>query len=199
MHRRQVDDVETELGEPGQHGGDPLETAERPRKQLVPGAEAPRSRSTSTPRAAEVTSPCRTSPLAASPSSTVSDGPSEERCALRQLAVEVELTALEPPPQLVLPGGKPVGPRHDRERPAAGEVDDERPAEAIVAEIDQRLLAHLALRRLRSHRGAEDVVPVDEDRRVDVDALARGALDGEAPAVQLRLDRLDLNPRWRLR
>ena len=123
----------------------------------------------------------------------------EERRPLGELAGEIELTGLDLAAQLVLPRREPVGPRHDRERPAAGPIDHERPAEAIVAEVRERLLAHLALRRPRAHRGAEDVVPVDEDGRVDVDPLARRALDGEAPAVDLRLDRLDLDPGWRLR
>ena len=42
-------------------------------------------------------------------------------------------------------------------------------------------------------RAAEDVVPVLEDGRVDVDALADRALDRIAAAVEDRLDRLDLD------
>ena len=40
MNRRQVDDVEAELGESRQSGLDPAEAAERARKELIPGAEA---------------------------------------------------------------------------------------------------------------------------------------------------------------
>ena len=39
MHRREIDDVEAELGEARQHPGDAAQPAERSRKQLVPGAE----------------------------------------------------------------------------------------------------------------------------------------------------------------
>src|SRR5206468_3651765 len=47
------------------------------------------------------------------------------------------------------------------------------------------------------HRAPQRVVAVLEDGRVDVDAVADGALDGVAAAVDDRLDRLDLDPgRW---
>src|SRR5262249_61974149 len=41
MDRREVDDVEAELGELREHLHDALEAAERAREELVPGAEAP--------------------------------------------------------------------------------------------------------------------------------------------------------------
>ena len=40
VHRRQVDDVEAELGELRQHPADTLEAAPAAREELVPGAEA---------------------------------------------------------------------------------------------------------------------------------------------------------------
>src|SRR6266852_1990966 len=103
-------------------------------------------------------------------------------------------------PDLVLPGGDPVGPGAHRELPAAGTVDLERAGEAVVAERTQGFLAPAPLPGpAHTDRGAEGVVAVLEDRRVDADHVADRPLDRMAAAVEHRLDRLQLDPgRWLL-
>jgi hypothetical protein len=45
-----------------------------------------------------------------------------------------------------------------------------------------------------AHDGAQQVVPVGEDRRADLDAVTDARLDGVAAAIKQRLRVLDLDP-----
>src|SRR5581483_1842899 len=128
-------------------------------------------------------------------------GPAEQRRALCELAAQVVLPALDLAAQLVLEARDAIGPRLDAERPGTGPVDRERARPVIVAaRLERGLLPPRGAGRPIADRRAHDVVPVAEDARGDVDALARDALHGITPAVDLRLDLENLDARrWIVR
>ena len=166
VDRRQVDDVEPELGELRQHLRNAGEAAERAREELVPRAEAGQ-------RAVDVD----LERLRLDLGEAVAGGcgeplldrqllAAEQDRALGELAGQVGLAARHLPAQLVLPGRDPIGPGDHGERPEPGLVDRERAAEAVVAERDERLLARPPGAGTRHpDRGAERVVAVLEDGR----------------------------------
>ena len=170
MHRRQVDDVEAELGELRQHLRDAGETAPRAREELVPGAEA-RELAVDV----DLVASASTSPRSGRPrrGERLLDGqrlaPEQDR-ALRELARQVLLARLDLALDLVLLRRDAVDPRLDAELPAAAGVGDERAGPAVVADgcigaSCQRLaLAPCSGRRRRA------LVAVSKDRRGDFDA-----------------------------
>jgi hypothetical protein len=122
----------------------------------------------------------------------------EQQHALAELARQVVLAGLELAPQLVAPGGEDVGPRLDRELPAAGRVDDERaaPAHAVDVRVERVQLRLAPLARavaLVEDDGAELVVAVAEHVRRHLDQVADGALGGIAPGVDGRGRVLDVD------
>src|SRR6185437_6038817 len=187
------------LGELRQRARDAAEAAPRAGEELVPGAE-PRE------RPVDVHLERRRDDLAVAVGHVRREpllerelGDAEERGALRQLAGEILLPGLDLAAQLVAPRRDPVRPGGDGERPAAGPVDRERPAEPVDAEgVEGQLPPALVAGRLDADRGAEGVVAVLEDRRGDVDAVPDRVLHRVATAVDLRLDGLQEDARWRL-
>ena len=122
--------------------------------------------------------------------------------ALRELAREVALTGRDLALQLVLPGGHAVDPRDDAELPAAERVGLERavPAIEVLGEPLHRQLAPASLPgRAEAQGSAEHLVPVAQERRPHVDALAEGALGRVATGVDLGPDALDADARRSLR
>ena len=125
---------------------------------------------------------------------------SEQRRPLGELTRELRLAGFDLATQLVLPRGDPVGPGGDGVQPASRPVDRERAGETVVPERLQRLLTPaLVTRAAHTNRGAERIVAVLEDCRVDGDVVADRPLDRIPAAVDDRLDRLDLDAgRWLL-
>ena len=199
MDRRQVEHVEAELREPRQQRAHAVEAAPRAREELVPGAEAREL-------AVDVDAVHLRRRLAGAVARRRGERLvereavlAEQHRALRQLAREVLLPRGDLAPELVLERGDAVDPRLDPELPDAGTVDRERAAPLVVAQRLQRSLAPARRAgRLRPHRSAEHVVAVAEDPRRHLDPVADRPLDRIPPAVDLRLDPLDLDPRRRL-
>ena len=140
MNRRQVDDVEAELGELRQQRAHALEAAPRTREELVPRPEA-------CELAVDVhhvhLGRRRAGAIAGGRRKRLLDGERrapEQHGSLGELARQVVLATFRLAPDLVLIGGDPVGPRLDPERPQAGPVDDERAGPRIVAERRERRL-----------------------------------------------------------
>src|SRR2546421_1746428 len=194
VDRWQVDDVEAELHESRQDPLDADEAAERAGKQLVPRAEA-------SELAVDVDAEAKAKLDFSVPVLHIQreqllerEACAEERLTLRQLAGKIGLPAVELAPHLVVPRGDPVGPRRDGERPATARVHGERAAPLVVAEGLQRRLAPApSTRRAETHRGSEHIVTVAKNHRTDDDLVAEGPFHGKAPAVDLRLDALDLD------
>ena len=200
VDRREVDDVEAEAGELGQHLLDALEPAPRARKELVPGPEAgERAVGVDLERANE---PGRLGPVALGRREGGRDVELEhlqQRSALLELALEVGLPGLDLPAQLVAPRLEPVDPGLDRELPppAAVHVKGAGPAVGLFLDLPHLDLVPLrGARRAVADRGAEQLVAVAEDRCPDLDLVADGALDRVAAAVELRPDVLDLDAGW---
>ena len=198
VDRRQVDDVEAELRQLRQHPLDPGEAAERAREELVPGAEA---RELAVDLDGVELAPRRVVPIRGGRGERGLDvelRDPEQLLALGQLAAQVLLAGLDLAPQLVAPGRGAVAPRLDEVLPAAAAGDGERAGEDVVAGRLERRRLEAALAGLAvEDAGAEDVVPVAEHARGDVDALAHRPFDGEAAAVELGPNGLDTNPRQR--
>src|SRR6266487_1889768 len=111
MARRQVDGVETEIREPGQHLLDAGESAPRAREELVPRTE---TRNLAVDVDAELHVELdRSVPVAALDSERFleCDLRAQEHAALRKLSGEIRLPALGFSRHLALPGGDPVRPR----------------------------------------------------------------------------------------
>jgi hypothetical protein len=196
MDGRQVDDVEAELGELGQHPLDAREPAPRARKQLVPGAEAG-----ALAIDVHLERPCERRRLGAVgvlPGEALLDG--ERRDAvqerpLRELAGQVLLPRVDLPRDLVPPGREPVDPGLDGELPPTALVHLEGTRPAVVPQrLERRLAPPPRARTAVADRRAEQLVAVAEDRRRHVDAVADGRLDRVAPAVDLRRHVLDQDP-----
>jgi hypothetical protein len=124
-----------------------------------------------------------------------------ERGPLRQLAGEIVLPGLDLPLELVAPRSEAVDPGGDDELPAAAPVRLEMTDPAVVALVVHEDLAPTALTlRTSPDRRPEDLVPVAEDRRGDLDGLAERPLGRVAAFVDLRLHMPDLEAaRWGLR
>ncbi len=199
MDRREVEDVEAELGEARQLFAHALEPAPRAREELVPRAEAgerPVDRDVVRRRLRLLRAVARgcgerfvDRQLAAL----------EENRALRELAREVGLPRGDLALQLGLERGDAVDPRLDSEAPASRPVDLERAGPEVVPLRHERRLG--PARRAGpavANRRAERLVAVAEDPRRHGDALAGRAFHGPAAAVDLRRDVLDLDPRGRV-
>ena len=178
VDRRQVDDVEAELGELRQERAHALEAAPRAREELVPGAEA-RERPVDVdlvglrPRLAGAVArqaprapPRRSAPrrrAARRPPRARSRDPSGRASTLRRSSSWNDAIAVDP--------------RLDAVAPRAAAVDGERPRPLVVAErLERRLLPAGRARRLVADRGAELLVAVAEDGGGHVDAVALGPL-----------------------
>ena len=176
VDRRQVDDVEAELGELRQHLLDALEPAERAREELVPGAEAPE-------RPVDVELERRRADRAvlvvrrrgealldrrgsAMPSSSV---------ALGQLAREVRLARLDLAPQLVAPRRGAVASRPRRGTASGRSRHLERAEEEVVPEeLERRRLASASRRARGRGRCAPRISwPSRKTVALDLDACRR--------------------------
>ena len=202
MDRRQIDDVEAELGQVGQHLLDALETAPAAREELVPGAE-PRAQplDVDLERLVErrLAVPVLRAQLRRGGAPRLGLAGAEQRLRLGELAGELVLAGRELAVELVEQRRVAVDPGFDRELPAAEPRRPEAAGPAVVAERLQRRLEPLARSgRAVAHDCAEDVVAVLEDRRRDVDRIAVGRLDGIPSAVDLGAHVLDLDPGRRL-
>ena len=198
VDRRQVDDVEAELGELRQHALNAREAAERAREELVPGAEA---RELAVDLDGVELAPRRVVPIRGGRGERGLDvelRDPEQLLALGQRAAQVLLAGLDFASQLVAPGRGAVAPRLDEVLPAAAAGDGERAGEDVVAGRLERRRLEAALAGLAvEDAGAEDLVPIAEHARGDVDALAHRPFDGEAAAVELGPNGLDADPRQR--
>jgi hypothetical protein len=110
------------------------------------------------------------------------------------------LAGLELAPQLVAPGGEHVGPRLDRELPAARPVDDERaaPANAVDVRVERVQLGLVPLAPAVGAvggDGAELLVAVTEDVGRHLDQIADRPLRGIPARVDDRLGILDVDAR----
>ncbi len=208
VDRRQVDDVEAELGQLRQHLLDALEAAPAAWEELVPGTE-PRAQPLDVhlERLVErrLAVPVLRAPLRGRLAprlelgSDFTDMPNSAS-ASETLAGELCLAGRELAVELVEQGCVAVDPRLDRELPAAEPRRPEAAGPAVVAERLERLLEPLARAcRPVADDGAEDVVAVLEDRRGHGDRIAVGRLDGIPSAVDLRAHVLDLDPGRRFR
>ncbi len=194
VHRRQVEDVEAELGQVLELGLDAGEAAPRAREELVPGAEG-------RPLAVAVDPQLgRRGHLAA-----VVVGRRQhllrgqrlapEHLGLGELAREVVLPRRDLALELVPERGLPVDPGLDAVLPAAGAVRREGPDPAVGLDVPHRRLLPAALAGAAvAHGGADLLVAVAEDRRPDLDRVSLAPLDRVAAAVELRPDVLDLDP-----
>ena len=202
VDRRQVDDVEAELGQLRQHLLDALEAAPAAREELVPGAEArAQPLDVDLERLVErrLAVPVLRALLRGGLAPRLELARTEERLRLRELAGELGLAGRELAVELVEQGRVAVDPRLDRELPAAEPGRPEAAGPAVVAERLERLLEPLARAgRPVAHDRAEDVVAVLEDRRGHRDRIAVGRLDGIPSAVDLRAHVLDLDSGRRL-
>ena len=196
MDRRQVEHVEAELRELRQQRAHALEAAPRAREELVPGAEARQL-------PVDVDAVCgrrrRVGAVAGRSGERLLERegvPPQQHRALRQLAGQILLSRVHLAAQLLLERGDAVDPGVDAELPAARAVDLEGAAPLVVDERRQRGLAPpRRARRLRPDGRAEHVVAVAEDPRRHLDPVADRPLHRIPPAVDLRLDPLDLDPR----
>src|SRR5262249_10556725 len=110
----------------------------------------------------------------------------EQHHALRQLAAQVGLTRPHLPSQLLLEGGDPIDPRLDPEAPDPGPIDLERACPDVIAErLERRLAPPRRSGALVTDCCAERLVSVAEDPGGHLDAVADGALDRIAAAVDL--------------
>ncbi len=175
VDRRQVEDVEAELGEARQQLADALEAAPGAREELVPRAEA-REYAVDVHRVGRPTTPSRRARPQAprAPASTVSVLAEEHR-ALRQLAVEVGLARGDLPPQLVLERGDAIDPGLDPEAPRdpAGRPRTSRPRRRCRAARAASRTSGSRPGRLVANRRAERLVPVAEDPRGHRDPARR--------------------------
>src|SRR5581483_952371 len=134
MDRREVDDIEAELGERRQHLLHAGEAAERAREELVPRAEARElavdldAVGRASHGALAVRRRRRESRL------HVELRDPEQLLALRELPRQVFLAGLDLPAKLVAPRRLPVAPRLDRVLPATAGGDLERAGEDVVAD-----------------------------------------------------------------
>ena len=174
VDRRQVEDVEAELGEARQQLADAGEAAPRAREELVPRAEAAEHavdvhRVRRRPRLLGARA-CRCG-------ERLLDGQllvAEQHRALRQLAGEVGLAGGDLAPQLLLERGDAVDPRLDAEAPEPRPVDLERAGPDVVAErLERRLGPARRVGALVANRRAERLVPVAEDPRGHLDRRRR--------------------------
>ena len=196
VDRRQVEHVEAELRELRQQRAHALEAAPRARKELVPRAEA-RELTVDVDAVRRRRRRVRTVSGRSGERLLEREGvPAEQHRAFRQLAGQILLSRVHLAAELLLERGDAVDPGVDAELPAAGAVDLEGAAPLVVAESHQRRLAPpRRARRLRADGRAEHVVAVAEDPRGHLDPVADRPLHRIPPAVDLRLDPLDLDPR----
>jgi hypothetical protein len=194
MDRRQVEHVEAELGEARELRLDALEAAPGAREQLVPGAEARQRRVDVDVQRLRSR---RLEPRPRLGGQRLLDGEAlllEQQRALRELAREVLLPALDLAPQLPLERPHRVDPRLDAVAPAAAGARREGRSPAVVAEVLHRRLAPAPrAERLRAERRAEHLVAVAEDRRLDAHLVVDARFHGVAAAVHERVDVLDLD------
>ena len=196
VDRRQVDDVEAQRRELGDHLRDACEPAPRAREQLVPRA---RAGAIALDVQLEGVAPRRVAPLTAAELARalppLVDRPvAEQRSSLRELPFEIGLAGRDLAVVLLQPAGVPVDPRLDLEAPAADGVDPERPREAVVAERGERLFAPPGAPFPEAHDGAERLVSVADDRGGDVDTVVDAGLRRPATAVHLRCHVRDRDP-----
>ena len=196
MDRREVDDVEPELGELGDDACDARQAAPRAREQLVPGA-CPRALPLDVDL--EGGAPGRAVPVAVAElggrASPLVDGSRpEQRGPLGELAAQVGLARGDLAVVLVEPAGVAVDPGLDLELPAADRVDLERAREAVVAERRERRLAPASLGAAVADDGPEDLVAVADDGRRDLHPVADARLRRPAAAIDLRRDLGDGDP-----
>ena len=196
VHRRQVEDVEAELRELRQGLLDALEPSPGPGEELVPGAEArplpldvglERGRRDLAVAVLRAESGRSRVPL-------LEPARAEEQLGLGRLAGEIGLAGRDLPVELVEHRRVAVDPRLDRVLPAPELRGLEASPPAIVADRLERAL--LPLPRARgpvADDRAQDVVPVLEDRRRELDGIALRHLDGIASAIDLRPDVLNLD------
>src|SRR5581483_10549664 len=192
VDRRQVDDVEAELREPGKHALHAGEPAEGAREELVPRAEA-----------GELAVDLDGVELAPRDAVTVRSGRSEagldvelrnaeQQRTLGELARKVFLPGFDLAPQLVPPRRGAIAPRLDDVLPAAAARHLEGAGEEVVPDrLERRGLEAARARLAVEDAGAEDVVAVADHGGGDVDALADRALDRKTAAVELRPNVLD--------
>src|SRR5262249_54568301 len=168
MDRREVDDVEAEVGEPRQHLLDALEPAPRTWEQLVPRAHAG-----SFPVDVDLEHrPFRyLRAVLGRIRQSLLDGDRfdlEERGAFRELAAQVLLARLHLPLELVAPRRGAIDPGLDRELPAAERDRLEHAAPAIgLVVLHRRLPPRASAHGPVLDGGLEDVMAVPEDVRPD--------------------------------
>ena len=202
VDRRQVHDVEAELGERGNHLGHACEAAPGAREQLVPGAGAGALTFDldlewgSAPRRS-VAIPCAEGVGGRPP---VLDGAvAEQRLTLGELTGEVLLPRRELPVVLVEPARVSVDPGLDLEAIAPDGVHCERAGEAVVAEEAEPLLAPAASRLAISDRCPQRLVAVAHDRGRHFDTVSDARLGGPASAIDARCHIGDRDPLGRHR
>jgi hypothetical protein len=196
VDRRQVEDVEAEVGEARQELAHAGEAAPRAREELVPRAEAAE-------HAVDVHRVRRRPRLlgarAGRRGERLLDGQLlgvQQHSTLRELAAEIGLAGRHLASQLLLERGDAVDPRLDPEAPGTRPADLEGAGPDVVPErLEGRLAPTGRVGALVPNRGAERLVPVAEDPGGHLDTVAGGALDRVAAAVDLRRDLLDLDPR----
>ena len=200
VHRRQVDDVEAERREVGQHRGDAAEAAPRAREQLVPGAE-PRPLALDVEAAAPAlfAAPCRVAVgepgAAARHSSTVPSPKSARPSDSSPPRSACPAATLRSCSSSQLAYGSTHAWMRSSQGPSASGVIAR--LEAVVAlRLERRLPPAARPDRPEPDDAPERLVPVPEDRRRDRDRVSEARLDGKAAAVDLRPHVLDLDP-WR--
>jgi len=199
VDRREIDDVEAELGELRQDVEQAFEPAPRAREELVPRAE-PRALPVDVEleRLGERRDAGAVAALELEPLLDRQLLAAEEDRALGELAGEVLLPRLDLAAEFTDPRRFPVDPRLDRVLPPAAGVGLERARPAVVPERTHRGVAPAPLfRRAVAQRRHEHVVSVAEDRGPDVDRVADRPLRRVAAAVDDRPHVLDLDPRRR--
>ena len=196
VNRRQVDDVETEIRELGQHCCDTSKPAPRAGKELVPGTESGEltidveSRNGTLRRPVALTL-CE---LRCSDAPLVDRAITEQRFPFGELAAEVSLAAGDLAVVLVEPGCVGIQPRLEPELPRPERVGNDGRLESVVAlRHEDRFLPASLTHSPESQNATDPAMAVSKDRRRREDRVADARLDGISASVDTRVHVLNLD------
>ena len=195
VDRRQVHDVEAELGEPRQRRFDALQPAERAGKQLVPRPETGELRVDVDPVGARRRRVVL-APLDLELQRRVGGGDrlARDQLAFGQLDREVGLSCLLLATELVLPERERIGPRFDAEVPVTQLADHEgafEPIGLVGHRAHRCAVPVLRVGRLEAHRRAHHLRAVGDDGGGHPHLVADAPLHRFVAAVDARPDILD--------
>ncbi len=199
VNRREVDDVEPERGQGGQHLRDAAEPTPGAREDLVPCTERG-SRTLDVD--AEARTLCRAVPglpgeLCGNRPPFIDGGVTEQREPFRELAAEIGLSGGDFPVELEEPGRVRVCPRLYPELPGAERIGDEPSGEAVVSlGLERHFLPAACSRTSEAQDSTERAVAVPEDRCRRRDRVAETRLDRIPATVDAWVDVLNLDS-WR--